>query len=106
MKIFHTSDWHIGKLLHKENLISEQREVLIKFLDDIDRKKPDIVIVAGDIYDTSIPRIEAIELLDEQTTENPVAYPPKKLLDKCETFIDLDDKIKLYDRAWIELKSK
>ncbi|MDO5708285.1 MAG: exonuclease SbcCD subunit D, partial [Andreesenia angusta] len=69
MKIFHTSDWHIGKLLHKENLISEQREVLIKFLDDIDRKKPDIVIVAGDIYDTSIPRIEAIELLDDIMNE-------------------------------------
>lgn len=69
MKIFHTADWHIGKLLHKENLIEEQREVLFKFLDDIDEKKPDAVIVAGDIYDTAIPRIEAIDLLDEIINE-------------------------------------
>ena len=69
LKIFHTADWHIGKLLHKENLIAEQREVLYKFLGEIDEKKPDIVIVAGDIYDTTIPRVEAVELLDEIMNE-------------------------------------
>ncbi len=69
MKIFHTADWHIGKLLHKENLIEEQKEVLDKFIEDIDREKPDVIIVAGDIYDTTIPRIEAIELLNNAINE-------------------------------------
>lgn len=69
MKIFHTADWHIGKLLHKENLIEEQREVLTQFIEHIDREKPDVIIVAGDIYDTTIPRIEAIELLNKVINE-------------------------------------
>lgn len=64
MKIFHTSDWHIGKLLHKQNLIEEQRDVIIKFLKEVDKKKPEVIIIAGDIYDTTIPRVEAIELLN------------------------------------------
>ena len=46
------------------------------------------------------------KLLDKEITENPVAYPSQEVLNKCETFIDLGDKIKLYDRAWIELKSE
>ena len=46
------------------------------------------------------------QLLDKEITENPVAYPSQEVLNKCETFIDLGDKIKLYDRAWIELKSE
>ena len=47
-----------------------------------------------------------LKLLDKEITENPVAYPSQEVLNKCETFIDLGDKIKLYDRAWIELKSE
>ena len=44
--------------------------------------------------------------LKDKTTENPVAYPSQEVLSKCETFIDLGETIKLYDRAWIELKSE
>lgn len=69
MKIFHTADWHIGKLLHKKNLIEDQKEILNKLVEDIDREKPDLLIVAGDLYDTSIPRIEAVELLNSTINE-------------------------------------
>ena len=48
----------------------------------------------------------ALELLDKSITDNPVAYPSKEVLDKTESFIDLGDTIKVYDKAWIDLKSK
>ena len=36
---------------------------------------------------------------------DPTLYPDKKLLEKCEAFLDLEKNIKLYDKAWIEIKS-
>ncbi len=54
----------------------------------------------------STPNKAALEMLSQDVKSNPVAYPDKTLLDKCESFIDLGDNIKLYDERWIEIKSK
>lgn len=79
----------------------KEAEMFINFLLD-----PENAAVNADYIGYSIPNTGALELLDEEVTSNPVAYPSEEVLDKSETFIDLGNDIKLYDRAWIELKSK
>lgn len=65
MKIIHTGDWHIGKIVHNIHMTDDQRYIMKKFMDIVKKEKPDVVVVAGDIYDRSIPPVEAVELLDE-----------------------------------------
>lgn len=65
MKIFHTSDWHIGKLVHQLHMTGEQRHILEQFIELVKEEKPDAIIIAGDLYDRSVPPVEAVELLDE-----------------------------------------
>ncbi|MDS0528140.1 exonuclease SbcCD subunit D [Clostridium sp. SHJSY1] len=65
MKIFHTGDWHIGKIVNEFSMIEDQRYVLNKLIELIEVEKPDVLIIAGDIYDRSIPPVEAVELLNE-----------------------------------------
>lgn len=65
MKIIHTGDWHIGKVVNEFSMIDDQRFVLEELMDIIKEEKPDAVVIAGDLYDRSIPPVEAVELLDE-----------------------------------------
>ena len=65
MKIFHLGDLHIGKLVNGFSMIDDQRFVLNQLYSNIDIEKPDIIIIAGDIFDRSIPNIDAVELADE-----------------------------------------
>ena len=65
MKFLHTADWHIGKKLHGKELYEEQRYILNQILEQIDEHNPDFLIIAGDLYDKSMPSKEAITLLQE-----------------------------------------
>ncbi len=65
MKFIHTSDWHIGRQLHNQSLIDDQRHVLLQILELAEEHKVDAVIIAGDIYDRSIPPANAVALLDD-----------------------------------------
>ncbi|MDF1616107.1 exonuclease SbcCD subunit D [Petrocella sp. FN5] len=69
MKILHTGDWHIGKLVHGIHMTEDQRYLLDQLMDLIKQEKPDVMIIAGDIYDRSIPPVEAVELLDSFFSE-------------------------------------
>ncbi len=62
MKILCSSDWHLGKKLENKTRIEEQEKVLSWILSVIDSEKPDVFIVAGDIYDTAVPTAKAEEL--------------------------------------------
>lgn len=62
MKFLHTSDWHIGKKLNKRSRLDEQREVLEELIDICDRESIDIVLVAGDVFDTYVPSSDAEDL--------------------------------------------
>jgi len=64
MRILHTADWHIGKQLNNTSLIEDQEYILKKLIEIIKEERPDVLVVAGDIYDRSIPPVEAVELLD------------------------------------------
>ena len=65
MKILHTSDLHIGKRISEYSMIDEQRFILDGILDIAQDEQPDAIILAGDIYDKSIPSAEAVSLFDE-----------------------------------------
>ncbi|MGL6065119.1 MAG: exonuclease SbcCD subunit D [Fusobacteriaceae bacterium] len=65
MKIIHTSDWHIGKIVNEFSMIEDQKYILNKLIKLIEEEKPNALIIAGDIYDRSIPPVEAVELLNE-----------------------------------------
>ena len=65
MKIIHTGDWHIGKIVNEFSMIDDQRYILNDLIKLINLEKPDVLIIAGDIYDRSIPPVEAVDLLNE-----------------------------------------
>ena len=65
MRILHTSDWHIGRQFHNVSLLDDQRHVLDQMVDLVRSKKVDVVLIAGDIYDRSVPPASAVALLDE-----------------------------------------
>lgn len=62
MKIAHTADWHLGKRLENKLRLSEQENAIDELAELCDREKVDIVIIAGDVYDTAVPSAEAEEL--------------------------------------------
>jgi DNA repair protein SbcD/Mre11 len=65
LKFIHTADWHLGKLVHGIYMTEEQRYILEQFIELVEEEKPDAVVIAGDLYDRSVPPTEAVELLDE-----------------------------------------
>ncbi|MCM1037969.1 MAG: exonuclease SbcCD subunit D [Ruminococcus sp.] len=64
MKILHLSDLHIGKTVNDFNMIDDQAYMLEQIIELIQKKSPDALILAGDIYDKPIPSEEAVRLLD------------------------------------------
>ncbi len=69
VKIFHTADWHLGKLVQGVYMTEDQRYILQQFIAYIDAEQPDVIIIAGDLYDRSIPKVEAVNLLDDVLAE-------------------------------------
>lgn len=65
MKIFHTADWHLGKLVQGVSMTEDQRHILQQFIEEIKKEQPDVVIIAGDLYDRSVPPTDAIQLLNQ-----------------------------------------
>lgn len=69
MKFLHLSDLHIGKRVYEFNMLEDQRFILEQILGIADEYRPDAVLIAGDLYDRSIPVGAAVELLDDFLTE-------------------------------------
>jgi len=68
MRILHISDLHFGKSLNEIRFTDEQRDWVDKFIMLTDEKKPDAVIIAGDIYDRSSPSDDAVQLFNRLLT--------------------------------------
>ena len=68
MKFFHLSDLHIGKQLHHYNLKEDQRYILQEIIRYAEELHPDAIVIAGDIYDKSVPSAEAVTIFDEFLT--------------------------------------
>lgn len=69
MKFLHLADLHIGKRVCDFSLLDDQKYILGQILEIADNVKPDAVLIAGDLYDRSVPPGEAVELLDCFLTE-------------------------------------
>ena len=65
LKIIHTADWHLGKLVHGVYMTEQQEAVLEQFIELVATEQPDAVIIAGDLYDRSVPPVEAVQLLEK-----------------------------------------
>ena len=65
MKFIHLSDLHLGIRVNDFSMSEDQRYILDRILDLIDREAPDGVIIAGDIYDKSMPPAEAVAMFDD-----------------------------------------
>lgn len=65
MKLIHLSDLHLGKRVNEFPMLEDQQYILTEILQIIDREAPDAVLIAGDVYDKSVPSAEAVGLLDE-----------------------------------------
>ncbi|NLZ34871.1 exonuclease SbcCD subunit D [Clostridium isatidis] len=65
MKIFHMGDWHIGKLVNGFYMTEDQEYMLEELFKAIEEEKPDVLVIAGDLYDRSIPPVQAVELLNK-----------------------------------------
>lgn len=65
MRIMHLSDLHIGKRLNEFSLLEDQEYILTRILSIINEQAVEAVIIAGDVYDKSIPSSEAVELFDD-----------------------------------------
>lgn len=65
MRFIHTSDWHLGRIFHGTHLTDDQAYILEDFIRLVGYSKPDVVLIAGDIYDRAAPPAEAVNLLDD-----------------------------------------
>ena len=65
MKLIHLSDLHLGKRVNEFSMLEDQQYILTEILQIIDREAPDGVLIAGDVYDKSVPSAEAMALLDD-----------------------------------------
>lgn len=65
MRILHTADWHIGKKLHERSRHDEHKQFLEWLLEKIKQHDIELLLVSGDIFDTSLPSAEATKLYYE-----------------------------------------
>lgn len=64
MRFLHSADWHLGRVYHGVSLLEDQAHVLQQFVRIAADTRPDAILLAGDIYDRSVPPAEAVRLLD------------------------------------------
>ena len=69
MKFFHLSDLHLGKKLNEFSLYEDQKYILSRILEYVRTEQPDAVLIAGDVYDKTVPPAEAVQLFDGFLTE-------------------------------------
>jgi exonuclease SbcD len=65
MRLLHTSDWHLGRSLHRADLRAAQSAFLDHLVDVARAEKVDAVLVAGDVYDRAVPPVDAVELCED-----------------------------------------
>lgn len=69
MKFLHLADLHLGKRVNGFSMLEDQAYILRQILAILDDEQPDGVLIAGDVYDKSVPSVEAVGLLDGFLTE-------------------------------------
>jgi exonuclease SbcD len=64
VRLLHTSDWHLGRSFHREDLLGAQATYIDHLLEVIGSEKVDVLLVSGDVYDRALPPVDAVLLAD------------------------------------------
>lgn len=65
MRLLHTSDWHLGRSFHREDLLGAQGVFIDHLVETVRAERVDCVVVSGDVYDRALPPVDAVELFDQ-----------------------------------------
>lgn len=65
MRLLHTSDWHLGRTLHRADLGPAQAAFLDSLVETVRAERVDAVLVAGDVYDRAVPSLDAVAMYDD-----------------------------------------
>ena len=65
MKLLHLSDLHLGKRVNEISMLPDQKHILSQILHLVEEEAPDAVLIAGDVYDKTVPPAEAVTLFDD-----------------------------------------
>jgi exonuclease SbcD len=65
MRLLHTSDWHLGRSFHREDMLSAQAAFVDHLVATVRAERVDAVLVSGDVYDRALPGVDAVALCDE-----------------------------------------
>ncbi|WP_030166111.1 exonuclease SbcCD subunit D [Spirillospora albida] len=65
MRILHTSDWHLGRSFHREDLLAAQERFVDHLVETVRAERVGCVVVSGDVYDRALPSVDAVRLCDD-----------------------------------------
>ena len=65
MRLLHTSDWHLGRSFHREDLLSAQGQFVDFLVETVRSEGIDVVVVSGDVYDRALPSVDAVTVFDD-----------------------------------------
>ncbi|NVI89929.1 exonuclease SbcCD subunit D [Actinomadura sp. BRA 177] len=65
MRILHTSDWHLGRSFHREDLLAAQAAFVDHLVETVTAERVECVLVSGDVYDRALPAVDAVKLCNE-----------------------------------------
>ncbi|KAB2345223.1 exonuclease SbcCD subunit D [Actinomadura rudentiformis] len=65
MRLLHTSDWHLGRSFHREDLLGAQAAFVDHLVDTVRSERVDCVLISGDVYDRALPAVDAVRLCNE-----------------------------------------
>ncbi|GAA2090506.1 exonuclease SbcCD subunit D [Kitasatospora saccharophila] len=106
MRLLHTSDWHLGRSFHRENLHGAQRAFLDHLVATVTAERVDAVLVAGDVYDRALPGLEAVALFDEALWRlAELGVPAVFISGNHDSARRLGTAARLIDRAGIHLRT-
>lgn len=80
MRFFHLSDFHLGLKLYEYDLLADQTAILSEITALTRQYQPDAVVIAGDVYDRSVPPVEAVALFDDFMTQLRDAIPNGEIM--------------------------
>jgi exonuclease SbcD len=65
VRLIHTSDWHLGRSFHREDLLGAQARFVDHLVETVRTERVDAVLVSGDVYDRALPSVDAVALFDD-----------------------------------------
>ncbi len=68
MRLLHTSDWHLGRSLHREDLRDAQAAFIDHLVQTVRTEQVEVVLIAGDVYDRAVPSLDAVQLCEDALT--------------------------------------